>query len=199
MRLHPQRFRFFGRLDKAAVAMATIAVLPALVQAQSPECQGLAIQKKAVALAAPRIGPVVDFVGSGGNLDPAPLLQTNVLVTGIPGRPVCVTVTFSAQADPFDNYGVYQASIDDIPMAGHGSLQPEYGFATPIVFDATNQSNLVPVYTSNLNPRSRMVSYTFFASVVPGLHTVRIRVASCCSPVSPGGLHVRAATLVVTH
>src|SRR5690349_13064700 len=119
------------------LAIAAFAVGPAL--AQTAVCQGMAMNTKAVALAAPRTGDMLNFAGSGGHLDPNPLLQTDIDVVGLPGRPVCVTVTFSSQADPTDNYAVYQASIDNIPMAGHGSLQAEYGCTTPIVFDAVNQ------------------------------------------------------------
>ena len=186
-------------LNMSLIAIATIAVIPAVVSAQAPECQGVTVNTKAVALAAPRVGPLLNFTGSGGLLDPVPLLETNISVFGLPARPVCVTVTFSVQADPGDNYGVYQASIDNVPMSGHGSLFPEYGYATPIVFDAVNQGAFIPIYPlyAILNAaNSRMVSYTFFASLLPGTHTIRIRAASCCSPVLIGGAYVRAATLV---
>lgn len=183
------------QLNKSLIVFAALAAFPALTVAQTTECQGQTVNMKAVALAAPRIGPAVNFTGSGGQLDPTPLLETSINVVSFDRRPVCVAVIFSAQADPGDNYAVYQASIDNVPMSGHGTLS-EYGFNTPIVFDAVNQGTLIP---SNgvLNPaNSRFVSYTFFAAVLPGTHTIRLRLASCCSPVTPGGAHVRAATLV---
>ena len=76
-----------------------------------------------------------------------------------------MTVTFSAQVDPGDNYGVYQASINDVPMSGHGTLFPEYGLTTPIVFDAVNQAFALATGTGDILNccNSRMVSYTFFA------------------------------------
>src|SRR3974390_1659987 len=95
------------------IAAATTAILPAAL-AQStlppPECNStVSVQMQAVALAAPRNTPLVNFSGSGGQLDPVPLLQTSFNVFGVPGRPVCVALTYSAQIDPTDNYGVYPA------------------------------------------------------------------------------------------
>ena len=188
-------------LSKTTIAMGVMAVFPMLMMAAQPlECQGITANTKAVALAAPRSGSLVNFTGSGGHLDPVPLLETNITVPDFLGRAACVTVTFSAQADPGDNYGVYQASIDDVPMSGHGTLAPEYGLTTPIVFDAVNQGTFIPGEGYRfLNPaNSRMVSYTFLAAVAPGAHTIRIRVAGCCSA-APGGIagvFVRAATMV---
>ena len=189
------------RLNKVVIAIAAVAVIPTLGSAQAPECQGVAISVKAVALAVPRTGPVLNFTGSGGLLDPTPLLQTDINVVGIPGRPVCVTVTFSSQADPSDNYAVYQASIDNAPMSGHGTLFAEYGFLAPVVFDAVNQAFALASGPGDIlnGANSRMVSYTFFASVMPGMHTIRIRLAACCSPIVVGALHVRAATLVARY
>ena len=183
-----------NKLNMLLTTIAVLALLPAAMPAQ--ECQGLALNTKAVALAAPRIGPLVNFTGSGGLLDPVPLLETNITVVALAARPACVTVTFSAQVDPSDNYGVYQASIDNTPMNGHGSLAPEYGFTTPIVFDAVNQGSFLPGSATLNGANSRIVSYTFFASVSPGAHTIRIRLASCCSPIPVGGGVVRAATVV---
>lgn len=60
--------------------------------------------------------------------------------------------------------------------------------ATPVVFDPEE---------TNLDV-SRMVSYTFFARVGPGAHTVRVRFAGCCG-LTPGGAsaYVRAAVMSV--
>jgi hypothetical protein len=43
------------------------------------------------------------------------------------------------------------------------------------------------------------VSYTFFATLAPGVHTMRITLAACCSPLPGGfgGVSVRAATAVL--
>jgi hypothetical protein len=186
---------------KALSVIAALSAFPAATMAQtaSPGCQGITVNMKAAALASPRSGSLVNFTGSGGQLDPVPLLETNINVIGLPGRPVCVTVTFSAQVDPRDNYGVYQASIDNVPMSGHGTLFPEYALTTPIVFDAVNPGSYLPTPTATNNLNFRMVSYTFFASVMPGVRTIRIRVAGCCSA-APVGFSpwdfVRAATMV---
>ena len=166
---------------------------------QALECQGVTINTKAVALATPLTRASENFTGSFGQLDPIPLLQTDINVLGLPGRASCVTVTFSAQADPSDNYAVYQASIDDVPMSGHGSLFNVYGYTTPIVFDEVNQGTFLTVapYQYPNGANSRFVSYTFFAPVMPGVHTIRIRLAGCCSLVTPGtSIYVRAATVV---
>lgn len=189
-------------LNRYCIATASLSLLLSLAPAEAQECQGLTLNTKAVALASPRVGPVVNFSGSGGQLDPAPLLETRINVTGLPGRPVCVTVTFSAQAYAYDNYNVYQASIDDIPMSGHGSLVSLYGYTTPIVYDAVNQGTFIPLdpYRFVNIANSRFLSYTFFASVTPGVHTFRIKLAGCCSLASPGGSglpFVEAATMVV--
>ncbi len=187
-------------LNALTIAIAaTAAVIPSTASAQS--CEGTSVQMQAVALTAPRSGWLTNFSGSGGQLDPVPLLETKFTVPPSTSRTVCVALTFSAQIDPGDNYGVYQASIDDVPMNGHGSLQPEYGYTTPIVFDAVNQGTYLPVdpYRYPNGANSRMVSYTFFMAVAPGTHVMRIKVAACCSPI-PGGfsqVFVRAATAVL--
>ncbi|MBS1787624.1 MAG: hypothetical protein JST85_07880 [Acidobacteria bacterium] len=156
--------------------------LPICAKAQQVECaNSSATQFKAVATTATRIS-TVDFSGSGGQLDPVPLLETEIK-TGA----TCVLVHFSAQANPLDNFVVFQASIDDMPMEGH--IQFPYlspAPTTPVVFDPEE---------TNLNA-SRMVAYTFFLKVRPGVHTVRIRFAGCCS-INPGSGVVRAAVMSV--
>jgi hypothetical protein len=186
-----------------AVAAAAIpSAASAQVTTQPTRCESMSVQIQAVALPAPRSGSLVNFSGSGGQLDPVPLLESTFTVPPSTQRAVCVFLTFSAQIDPGDNYGVYQASIDDIPMVGHGSLAAEYpGFTTPVVFDAVNQGSYLPVdpYRYFNGSNSRFVSYTFFAMVSPGAHTMRVKVAACCSPVPGGmaGVFVRAATAVL--
>jgi hypothetical protein len=179
---------------------AAVAAIPTMALAQSPSCESTSVQVKAVALSAPRSGSLVNFSGSGGQLDPVPLLEGTFTVPPSAQGKACVVLTFSAQIDPGDNYGVYQASIDDVPMNGHGSMAPEYGITTPVVFDAVNQGSFLPVdpYRYPNYANSRFVSYTFFANVATGTHTMRIKVAGCCSPVPGGmaGVFVRAATAV---
>jgi hypothetical protein len=173
----------------ARLAALALIILPALalpskfVEAQQVECANRAGgQFKAVATSTPRTA-TVDFSGSGGQLDPVPLLETEI------NGPGCVVVHFSAQAAPQDNFIVFQASIDDIPMEGHAQfpyITP--ALTTPVVFDPEE---------TNLNI-SRMVSYTFFKRVGPGSHAVRIRYAGCCSPVPGSGL-VLAASMSVNY
>jgi hypothetical protein len=184
----------------ATAALAPIAT--AQVTTHPIACESVAVQMKAVALPSPRSGALVNFTGSGGQLDPTPLLETTFTVPASTQRAVCVFVTFSAQIDPADNYGVYQASIDNVPMNGHGSLAAEYpGLTTPIVFDAVNQGTYLPIdpYRYLNGSNSRFVSYSFFATVAPGTHTMRIKMAACCSqaPGGFGGVSVRAATALV--
>jgi len=164
---------------------AAMAAMPLSAWAQSgPECQAMTLNTKAVALpGAKTLNPVTDFSGSGGQLDPTPLLQTEIDVEP-PTRAACVVVHFSVQADPQDNFIVFQASLDNVPMAGHG----QFLFATPVVADPEE---------TNLN-NTRMLSDTFFAPVTAGRHVIRIRVASCCS-INPGGLLIRGASLVAQY
>ena len=193
-------------LNKLMITItAAIAVIPWMASAETTTqplgCESVSLQMQAVSLAAPRSGSLVNFSGSGGLLDPVPLLESNFTVAALTQRAVCVFLTFSAQIDPSDNYGVYQASIDNVPMIGHGTLAPEYGYTTPVVFDAVNQGSSLPVspYSYPNGANSRFVSYTFFAMVPPGTHTMRIKVAGCCSQlaVGIGGVFVRAATAVL--
>ena len=166
-----------------AVAMIGAPLSTTSAQTRVQECSNLAGGQFKAVSTGPRTA-TVDFSGSGGQLDPVPLLETEIK-TG----PTCVLVHFSAQADPQDNFAVFQASIDDIPMEGHAQfpyLTPAP--ATPVVFDPEE---------TNLNV-SRMVSYTFFAWVDRGAHTVRIRFAGCCS-INPGSGLVRAAVMSVNY
>jgi len=161
---------------------ATSTTIANSVAAEQIECANRAGgQFKAVALEGTRT-TTAEFAASGGQLDPTPLLETQI--TGAE----CVVVHFSAQADPQDNFIVFQASIDDVPMEGHAQfpyLTPAP--TTPVVFDPEE---------TNLNV-SRMVSYNFFAKVGRGTHTLRIRFAGCCSGSTGNGAVVRAATMSV--
>jgi hypothetical protein len=164
--------------------------MPTMILAQAApalECQAVTINTKAVALPSARVlNPVVDFSGSGGQLDPTPLLQTDIDVApSILARGGCLVVHFSTQADPQDNAIIFQVSLDNVPMTGHGAIL----FSTPVVADPEETDK-------NL---SRMLSYTFFAPLTAGKHTIRVRIASCCTSNPTGGLVVRAATLVAQY
>jgi hypothetical protein len=118
-------------------------------------------------------------------LDPAPVLQTQIqVVVG-----TCVVVHFSAMADPLDSHVVFQASLNNVPMSGHAQF-PYLATAptVPVVWDPREHS------TAGL---SRMVSYTFTAPVSPGLHTVRIRFAGCCSAAGVSQAMVRNAVMSI--
>ena len=186
MRINKRFVSMFPSLT-AIILMAAVIGAPSSItsaQTQGRDCSNSGGgQFKAVSLAGPRTA-TVDFSGSGGQLDPVPLLETE-----FKSGPTCVLVHFSAQADPQDNFAVFQASIDDVPMEGHTQfpyLTPAP--ATPVVFDPEE---------TNLNA-SRMVSYTFLSRVDRGAHTVRIRFAGCCSP-NPGSGLVRAAVMSVNY
>ena len=172
------------KLNLVLLAVAAMAIIPTAAFAQAAKCEGVINATRAVSIGPTVLNPVVDFSGSGGQLDPVPLLQTQINV--VPGRPVCVVVHFSAQADPQDNHIVFQASMDNVPMAGHGIFLL---YPTPVVVDPEE---------TDLN-NSRMLSYTFFAQASPGIHTIRIKIASCCTSNPTGGLVVRGASLVVNY
>ena len=168
------------------LATAVCVLLPVLGLAQTTECKSVNLRVKTVARPGIQTA-TVDFSASAGQLDPIPLLQTQINVFAH----TCVVVHFSTQADPQDNAIVFQASIDNVPMSGHA----QFPYLTPapatlVVWDPEE---------TNLNV-SRMRSYTFVATVGPGQHTVRIKFAGCCSgmPVGNSGV-VRSAVMAVHH
>jgi hypothetical protein len=117
----------------------------------------------------------VDFAASGGGLDPTPLLETTVSVAGEDRS--CLVVNFSTMARPLDNHILFQVQVDGVPMEGH--LSSFAGFATPVVADPEETDKNLP----------RMVAYTFFKEVAPGLHRVQVFFAGCCSLNAPAGSH----------
>jgi hypothetical protein len=178
MRLYPKRFRVL-------TATLFMTVFPALGLAQTAECESVNVRVKTVAKNGIQWS-TVDFANVPyGQLDPTPLLQTQIQVA----VRTCVVVHFSTQADPQDNAIVFQASIDNVPMSGHAQfpyLTPAP--ATPVVWDPEE---------TNFN-LSRMLSYTFTVAVTPGTHTIRIRFAGCCSEVPSGNSAlVRNAVMTV--
>jgi|KBSMisStandDraft_5_1062788.scaffolds.fasta_scaffold30598_2 hypothetical protein len=167
--------------------MAALAMCPSVSSAQTtPQCGGIQLFATAMALTPTTLYNVTDFSGSMGQLDPTPIAEARIQVLEIvPRLPQCVTVTFSTVAAPQDNSIVFQASIDDIPMNGHGASV----YPTPIVWDPEETDKNLP----------RMLSYTFFASLAPGAHTVRIKVASCCTSNPTGTVVINAGTVVVRY
>jgi hypothetical protein len=120
---------------------------------------------------------VFNFPSDGiGHFDPVPLLSTTIEV-GRPG-PSCLIAHFSAMGDPLDNHVVFQVRVDGVPMQGH--LSGFVGIATPVVSDPEETDMNLP----------RMVAYNFFAEVQPGVHTVDVVFAGCCSAAPPPGVTV---------
>ena len=157
---------------------------PGGARAEQTECRDVVTRVKAIATGVRDTPATVNF-GPSGALEPVPLLETQITV---PGRGGCVIAHFSAQADPQDNHILFQVSIDDVPMEGHAQFPYLASFpTTPVVWDPEE---------TNLN-LSRMIAFNFFARVTGGVHTVRVRLASCC-----GGLStpiVRAAVLTLQY
>jgi hypothetical protein len=119
------------------------------------------------------------------------LLQTQIDVTS--GG--CVIAHFSAQALPEDGFIVFQVSIDNEAMAGHGQFSElPAPIPIPVVWD--------PLMWLPLNDQARearMVAYNFVAAVAPGIRTVRVRFAGCCGATPPdaGSGLVHAAVLTL--
>lgn len=126
---------------------------------------------------------MVDFVASGGGLDPTPLLHTTVQVSG--EEPSCLVVNFSTMAVPLDNFIVFQVRVDGVPMEGH--VVGLGGFATPVVFDPEETDKNLP----------RMAAYTFFKKVEPGPHRVEVFFAGCCSAAPPAATLAHAGSPVL--
>jgi hypothetical protein len=162
------------------------------------------MQTKTVALAAPRSGPLVKFHWFSWQSRPGAAARKQFHCSPIGSTRRLRGGDLQRANRPGDNYGVYQASIDDVPMIGHGTMTAEYpNIATPVVFDAVNQGSAIPVdpYRYPNAANSRFVSYTFLAVLPAGTHTMRIKVAGCCSNL-PGGfasVFVRAATAVIRY
>jgi hypothetical protein len=155
------------------------------------ECRSKAGTVKAVALTDER-APNTDFSGTGGALDPEPLLQTVIRVGKNLGRHKCIIAHFSAQVVPHDSFIMFQVSVDGVPMAGHARFpfitpSPE----TPVVWD----SNV------GIENYSILTAYNFFIQVEPGEHRVEVRFANCCSEkeVPPNPSRILSAVLTLEY
>ena len=147
-------------------------------------CDNRAPRINAVKLAAP-IANTVDFSGFAfqnnndiGGFDPIPLLEMKIYIGG--KKNSCVIAHFSAQVNTGDNVAVFQASVDDDPMEGHGLFPEDIRFppiSTPIVLD---RGTIFSAEMPQLNVPT-LASYNFFKIVKPGWHTVKIKWAGCCS------------------
>jgi hypothetical protein len=125
-------------------------------------CNSEAKAVKAMTITEPWFPVKTRFQIDTPNLEP--LLETSILVAG-PG-PSCVVAYFSAVVRPTDNYVVFQATLDGVPMHGHTvtSAQPK----TPVVIESEETDK-------NLQ---RLVAHHFFAQVNPGMHRIRVSVAA---------------------
>jgi hypothetical protein len=168
-----------------AVVMLVIVIPLSSMRGQAShdqvECESRAQRVKAVASPDYHFTTAVfNFPSDGtGHFDPVPLLSTTIEV-GRPG-PSCLIAHFSAMGDPLDNHVVFQVRVDGVPMQGH--LSGFGNIPTPVVADPEETDMNLP----------RMVSYNFFAEVQPGVHTVDVVFAGCCSAAPPPGVTVAQA------
>jgi len=199
---------YFAKGILTAASLAAVLSLPVVGQAgQAPSskqvkekdlepvgCDNRAPRVTAVKLAAP-ISNTVDFSGSNGALDPVPLLEAKIFVGG--KKNSCVIAHFSAQVNTGDNLIVFQASIDDTGvMEGHGLLPDEIRspqLTTPIVMD---RGTVFSAARPDINVPT-LASYNFFQIVKPGLHTVKIKWAGCCSA-DPASVSAETLAAVLT-
>ena len=111
-----------------------------------------------------------------GHFDPTPLIATEI-VTRAPRT--CLIVQFSALVEPQDNHVMFQVRVDGVPMEGHAIFPYSVPTVqTPVVWDPEEtEKNL-----------TRMVAYSFFASIGPSTHRVEVLFAGCCG--LTGGVNV---------
>jgi hypothetical protein len=101
------------------------------------------------------------------------LMITTVHVSGVGFS--CIIAHFSALARITDNYIVFQVRVDRQPMEGHltglPGLPPE-----PVVFVSLDE--ISQFQDEQLSDPTKIVSYNFFKSVGPGVHTIQVMVAA---------------------
>jgi hypothetical protein len=147
------------------------------------ECRGKATA--VTAAANPGVhGTAVTYNADPNYWDPTPLLAVKVAVHGRTAS--CLVAHLSAEAQPQDNWVVFQVRVDGKPMDGHAAGLA--GLTEPAVFDP-DESTGVGVY--------RLVGHDFFASVEPGDHLVEVMYAGCCSN-NPLGSGVGVENPVIT-
>lgn len=151
--------------------LAAAACLAAMtsVHAEPIVCRSAVSTVKALTIAEPYFQVSTRFQFDVPNVQP--LLETDIFVTGQGDS--CVIADFSAVARPTDNYLVFQATLDDVPMHGHTAVFPFP--QTPVVIESEE---------TDLNVQ-RLVAHQFFAKVKPGPHKVRISVAGGSNIVAP--------------
>lgn len=113
-------------------------------------------------------GTSVAYNADPNHWDPTALLSVKVAVHGRTAS--CLVAHFSAEAQPQDNWVVFQVRVDGKPMEGHAAGLA--GIAEPAVFDPDESTSIGPY---------RLVGHDFFALVEPGDHLVEVLWAGCCS------------------
>lgn len=156
------------RLAAAATATALCALLPN-AHAENIVCRSAVDAVKAVTLSEGYFQVTTQFQIDSPNLQP--MLETDISVTG-PGYS-CVVAYFSAVVRPTDNYVVFQATLDGVPMHGHtlSYVQPQ----TPVVIETEETDKNM----------QRMVAHHFFMRVAPGLHKIKVNVAAGSAIAAP--------------
>jgi hypothetical protein len=172
-----------GRFIPMAMSWLLMLVFGSQVSAQtgaaSCESRTLLVKAAASGVRTTTVNFNTDGLGNPdptGYFDPTPLISTNVVTNA---RTSCLVVHFSALVEPQDNHAMFQVRVDGSPMEGHAIFP--YSVPTvqaPVVWDPEETDK-------NL---TRMVAYSFFASVGPGEHTVDVLFAGCCG--LTGGVNV---------
>lgn len=170
-------------ISTATTAAALCAALSSNTQAETIACRSEASTVKAVTIAEPYFQVSTRFQLDVPNLQP--LLETDILVTGT-GKS-CVIAYFSAVVRPTDNYVVFQATLDGVPMHGHTVTFPQP--QTPVVIE---------VEETDLNVQ-RMVAHHFFSKVSPGPHKIKINVAGGSNIVAPFYPTIEAPVLSIQY
>ena len=144
-------------------AVASLA-MPQNGLAETVSCQDASLHVNAVALSGNH-NITAKFQLDTPNLQL--LMRTRIVVEGT--TPGCVVADLSALTRITDNYVVYQVRIDGVPMEGQtGGFA---GVADPVIiatFDDPDEQLVDPF---------RIVSYTFFKKVPPGVHLIEVMVA----------------------
>src|SRR5262245_56316903 len=194
----------------ALLVVIALLLAPLMGQAGADqlECQSLSFNVKAVSIGFHKGAEIADFSGTGGQLDPMPLLQTTIAVDGDGSS--CLIAHFSAEAVPEDNLIMFQVSVDGVPMTGHATVPsqlplpentqphvfPPSALDTPVVWDPAYLTfRTVPPTSRPELPR--MVSYNFFTQVEPGDHIVEVRWAGCCTAFQTTDTTVRYEVLTL--
>ncbi len=139
-----------------------------------------------------------DLVGSGGLFAPEPLFLTTVKT----GNNSCIIATLSAFVKPADNFAMFQVLVGGVPMNGHiGSDEFFASIGAPQLQDLVADTPIVAEPDILDSVQYRMVSYTFYLKVAPGVHTVRVNWVGCCTllPENINLSEVARATLLLQY